>query len=120
MASSFQCAHASRATRGCTQIESSLQLPATFHKELAEGCSLIPSHTAAIITEAIGTRSEEIPRETRRVIEAQGSFDLAGIHIHVGSKATAAAKSLGARAFSVSRHIIFAEDESRPTSDTGL
>ena len=80
----------------------------------------VTSQTGKLIAKAIATRGMEIHRETRRIIETSGGFDLSGIHIHIGAEAAIAAKSLRARAFSISRHIIFGEGQFHPTSDAGL
>ncbi len=120
MASPFQWPQSSSAKGGRSRIEHSRDSATPFHGEAASETASISSRTAALITQAIETKSEEIPREARRLIEARGGFDLAGIEIHVGRKAARAARALGARAFSVSRHIVFGEDQFCPNTDCGL
>jgi Domain of unknown function (DUF4157) len=120
MLSIFKRAEVLRVTYGGTQLQHFPRTAATFDRQAPRLKSRIPSHTAALITQAIGTVGEEIPNEARRLIEARGGFDLRGIQVHVGEEAAAAAKSLRARAFSVSQHIVFGEGEFCPTGEAGL
>jgi hypothetical protein len=80
----------------------------------------IPPHTAALISGAIASPAKGVPHEVRRLIESRLGFDLKDIHIHVGCRAAEAATALGAKAFSVCRHIVFAEDQFCLGSSDGL
>jgi hypothetical protein len=80
----------------------------------------IDRQSAALIAEAIATPAQRIPGGVRQIIEARTGVVLGDIAIHIGWKAAAAAKTLRARAFSVSRHIVFGEHEFCPDSENGL
>jgi hypothetical protein len=56
---------------------------------------------------------------TQSFMEARFGVDFAHVRIHTGSDAAESAKAMGARAYTVGRHVVFADGEYKPASKRG-
>ncbi len=61
----------------------------------------------------------ELPAKVRQPLESQFDADFSQVRVHNDRPAAEAANALGARAFTVGRHIAFNEGEFKPTSPAG-
>lgn len=50
---------------------------------------------------------------------AEGRYDLSGVRVHTGAQADASARAIGARAYAVGQHIVFAAGEFAPDTTSG-
>jgi len=66
-----------------------------------------------------GSVGSPIPATTRKELEQSLGRDLGGVRVHIDAKAAEAAKSLGARAFTVGQGIYFGAGQYNPTSGEG-
>ena len=55
----------------------------------------------------------------RGFFEPRFGHDFSQVHLHQGSRASAAAKAVGARAYTLGRDVVFGQGEYRPESDQG-
>ena len=55
----------------------------------------------------------------RGFFEPRFGHDFSQVHLHQGSRASAAAKAVGARAFTLGRDVVFGQGEYRPETDQG-
>lgn len=62
---------------------------------------------------------EPIPQPFKHALEAKFGADFSDVRIHTDPEAAQLARSLEARAFTVSRHIVFATGEYQPYSAGG-
>jgi hypothetical protein len=76
--------------------------------------------TAVLVDEAVREASEPIEEGARFQMEALFGRDFSQIRIHSGPAAEAAARALGAEAFTVGRHVIFGSGRYRPESRAGI
>lgn len=82
--------------------------------------SAVPDADASRQVElAQSSRGEALPEKLRRRIELALGADLKDVRIHLGSESAAAARSVGARAYTVGRQVHFASGEYDPDSKAG-
>lgn len=108
-----------RASRGkslnCPECEEELR------RKESSGTGQLPKvddETAREISSHRG-RGDPLSRSTRKFFEPRFGYDLGGISVHTGSRATELNRSLDARAFTVGRDIFFRDGAYQPDSVTG-
>src|SRR5258706_2020840 len=72
-----------------------------------------------IVDEVIRSPGEPLDPATRSVMETRFGHDFAGVRVHSDLKAGASAEAVGARAYTVGRHIAFAPGQYQPHTPTG-
>lgn len=80
-----------------------------------------PSPSPGDFMEAAGLEGSGAPLspEVREFFEPRFGCDLTGVRLHTGPQASGAARSLGARAFTLGREIVFGAGEYNPHSAAG-
>jgi hypothetical protein len=76
----------------------------------------VPAET---IEAALAAPGQALDRPTRAFYESRLAHDFSNVRVHAGPAAAAAAKSLDARAFTLGRHVFFAEGQYRPDAPQG-
>ena len=74
---------------------------------------------AAARASGLRADGEPLSTQTRQYFEPRFGADLSAVQLHTGLDADMAAKQLGARAFTIGRHIAFRGDEHNPGSEMG-
>ena len=75
--------------------------------------------TSASIDAALGSGRRFEPEVQERIRRATG-HDASGAHVHTDARADRLARSVNARAFTVSNNVFFAKGEYRPDTDEGM
>lgn len=73
----------------------------------------------AIVHDVLASAGAPLPADIQTFIRPRLAFDPAAIRVHTDANAAAAARSVGARAFAVGRHIAFAAGAYAPHTLTG-
>jgi hypothetical protein len=84
---------------------------------LAEASS---SEAPASVHEVLRSPGQPLDAATRAYMEPRFGHDFSGVHIHLDASAAATASALGARAYTVGTHIVFAPGQYRPRDPAGL
>jgi hypothetical protein len=66
-----------------------------------------------------GGGGEPLPAASREFFEGGFGRDFGGVRVHTGAAASASARSLGARAYTVGREVVFGEGEYAPGTEAG-
>ncbi|HEY2471693.1 MAG TPA: DUF4157 domain-containing protein [Terracidiphilus sp.] len=80
---------------------------------------LAPDVEGAQIATVLKTPGQALDRETRRIMESRIGFDFSRVQIHADSSAAASARALGARAYTLGEHVVFASGRYSPRSTEG-
>lgn len=72
-----------------------------------------------VVTDVLASPGEPIEESVRQEMEAKLGADFSDVRVHKGPKATAAANSVHARAFTYGKHIVFNRGEYRPETLAG-
>ena len=78
-----------------------------------------PVRSEDAANQVAGRSGSELPPKVRQPLESQFDADFSNVRVHSDRSAADAANALGARAFTVGRHIAFNEGEYRPSSPGG-
>jgi hypothetical protein len=73
----------------------------------------------AAVDAAVSEPGRPLDAATRARFESRFGADLAGVRLHEGPAADEAARGLGARAFTLSQHVVFRHGQYRPGSEPG-
>jgi Domain of unknown function (DUF4157) len=68
---------------------------------------------------ALGGRGQAFPPSLRALFEPRFGYDLAPVRLHTDDRAHRMARAVRARAFTLGRHIVFAEGHYAPTTSEG-
>jgi hypothetical protein len=71
------------------------------------------------VRSTLRTEGRTLERQERAVMEAVFGADFTGVRLHDDGVAGASARDVGARAYTVGRHIVFAPGEYRPSEPAG-
>jgi len=85
----------------------------------AEPRGPVPGEAPAIVHDVVRQPGRPLDPATRGFFEPRFGFDLGQVRVHHENSAADAAKSVGARAFTVGENIVFARGEFAPTSSHG-
>lgn len=72
-----------------------------------------------VVRSVVSTPGHSMDETVQREMEAKMGGDFSDVQIHSGPKATAAAESINARAFTVGNHVAFNKGEYQPDSERG-
>jgi hypothetical protein len=72
-----------------------------------------------LVHELLQSSGQALDPETRTFMESRFGHDFSGVRVHTDARAADSARSLGARAFTAGRHIVFGEDEYAPQTMEG-
>ena len=78
-----------------------------------------PAAVPAIVHEVLRGQGRPIPADVRRDMEALLGHDFAEVRVHTDERAGASAEAVGAHAYTVGRHIVFAPGRYDPASAQG-
>lgn len=79
----------------------------------------LPAGLASRASAAIATSGEPLDRPLRQRMEARFGHDFGAVRVHTDASAAAAARSVGARAYTVGQHIAFGREEYAPATTRG-
>ena len=83
------------------------------------GAVTAPADTDAVVGRALRGPGEPLPGAVREPLESRIGADFGGVRIHRGARAGEATRTLGARAFTVGRDIVFGAGQFQPQSHAG-
>jgi hypothetical protein len=72
-----------------------------------------------IVIDVLRSPGDPMDETVRREMESKIAGDFSDVRLHTGPKATAAAESIDARAFTYGKHIVFNQGEYRPETTAG-
>ncbi len=78
-----------------------------------------PATAPPIVHEVLGSPGHPLDREVRSFMEPRFGHDFSKVRVHTDSRAAEAAKTIGARAFTLGSHIAFAPGRFAPTREDG-
>lgn len=90
----------------------------TVARHEREASPAVTPDVAGAVT-AVGGGGDPLPTEERRFFEPRFGNDLSTVRVHTDGSAAAAARALGADAFTLGRDIAFAEGQYQPGSASG-
>jgi len=79
----------------------------------------IGENAEAVVAAASSTGGSALPEHVMRKFESSLGVDLSSVAIHTGSESQTAAKSIGAKAYTIGQDIHFAAGQYDPSSGTG-
>lgn len=79
----------------------------------------VASAVPPIVHEVLATPGRPLEPAARRWMEPRFGRDLSAIRVHADSSAAESARAVGALAYTVGQHIVFAEGQLAPRSDAG-
>ncbi|MDY7091998.1 MAG: DUF4157 domain-containing protein [Acidobacteriota bacterium] len=85
----------------------------------SEGAGGAEAATVAAVDRAVSDGGKPMEAGSRRTMEKLFQRDLSAVRIHADRRAAASANEVGARAFAVGRHLVFAPEHYRPRSPEG-
>lgn len=98
-------------------------------EHVIRGSDTIPAITATkgaggfaapvAVKEPLSRQGQALDHETRSLMESRMGHDFSGVRIHADAQAADAAGSIGARAYTVGGHIVFADGQYRPGTSSG-
>ncbi len=91
----------------------------TLQTKPAGPASAVPAVAPAQVHEVVGQNGRALDAATRAFFEPRFGIDLSNVRVHTEGHAGAAARSVGARAFAVGEHIVFAPGAFAPASSSG-
>jgi hypothetical protein len=106
---------ANRIARGGRVARSREGYPTPLQTHAVRGIAA-PAET---IDAALATPGQVLDRPTRAFYESRLAHDFSNVRVHAGPAAAAAAKALDARAFTLGRHVFFADGQFRPDAPRG-
>ncbi len=115
---------AARKCDGCSDNPQNRQCAACDN----EGEQLLTKPTAdgpkaaeapAVVHHALGSPQRSLDPATQTFFQARTGFDFSAVSVHSDQTAWSAAQAIGARAFTVGRHIVFGRGEYDPSSIRG-
>jgi bacterioferritin-associated ferredoxin len=77
------------------------------------------SDAPGIVEEVLGTAGRPLDAGVRAWMEPRFGHDFTGVRVHAGTDAAASAEAVGARAYTVGRHIVFGAGEYQPGTAAG-
>lgn len=78
-----------------------------------------PTFAPSIVHEALDSPSQPLEAATRAYFEPRFGYDLGAVRIHADARAAESSQALGAQAYTVGSHIVFARGQYTPQSDSG-
>jgi hypothetical protein len=100
----------------CGEVEQGEMLRA---KQRDDGHGFSGAEAPAIVAEVLRSPGQAIDAQDRAFFEPRFGRDLSQVRIHANGRDARSAQSIGARAYTVGRHIAFAEGQYAPGSDHG-
>jgi hypothetical protein len=73
----------------------------------------------AIVGRVLDGPGQPLDELTRDFMESRFGHDFGGVRVHVGAEAAASASAVGAHAYTVGNHVVFAAGKYEPHSDSG-
>jgi uncharacterized protein DUF4157 len=78
-----------------------------------------PAFAPPVVHEALRSQAAPLPAATRARMEAGLGHDFGDVQVHVGPRAAASAREVGAAAYAVGPHVVFAAGRYRPETAAG-
>ena len=79
----------------------------------------VPALAPSAVREVLETRGEALDAGSERTFTSSIGRDFSQVRVHAGPLAAEAAETVGARAFTVGRHLVFGANEYRPNTVKG-
>ncbi|MGA7413492.1 MAG: DUF4157 domain-containing protein, partial [Bryobacteraceae bacterium] len=73
----------------------------------------------AIVHDVLNAPGQPLKPETRALYESRFGFDFSGVRVHADAEAAESASVLNARAYTVGRHLVFANRQYAPEANAG-
>jgi hypothetical protein len=105
----------SRQCAACEEEETPAKLQAKFTASAAPAAGVAPPPVHAVVRQS----GRPLDTTTRGFFESRLGVDLSSVRVHADGHAGDAARSIGARAFTVGENLVFAPGEFAPASDGG-
>ena len=94
----------------------------TLLQRYASGSGLFPissSEAPPIVHEVLGSSGESLDPETRAFMEPRFRQDFSQVRVHTDPRAAESARSVGAQAYTVGRHLVFGAGRFAPATSQG-
>ncbi|HTW99301.1 MAG TPA: DUF4157 domain-containing protein, partial [Acidimicrobiales bacterium] len=113
-----------RCAGGCGPVSCHVGAPSgpASHSDIGTGAGIETGVGAAArggVAEALAQPGARLPAPVLHRMQAGFGADLSSVRVHDGERSARAARSVGARAFTVGNHIVFGAGEYRPDSAGG-
>ena len=82
-------------------------------------CSKCRSEGTAHVHDVLSLPGEPVHRGTRDLMQSQTGFDFSGVRVHADSKANESAGAVDALAYTVGKHVVFAQSQYQPATPGG-
>jgi hypothetical protein len=99
--------------------EANAETPAPLQRSPNATAASVPGNFEHALNAKIASRGERLPPHVGAFMGEQFSRDFSGVRIHHDAAADALSASIGARAFTIGKDIMFARQSYRPESRTG-
>jgi hypothetical protein len=96
-------------------VRRSLRLAGLSNTAAPAGADLVP----AIINQSLSSPGHPLPHSERRFMEPRFGHNFAAVRVHDDATAAASAHAISANAFTIGRHVFFAQGQFRPGSRSG-
>lgn len=75
--------------------------------------------SASAVVDVLQTRGEELDEATRGLMESRFGHDFSHVRVHTDARAAESAREVGALAYTVGRHVVFAAGHYQPRTGAG-
>ena len=82
--------------------------------------AVAPVEAPPIVHDVLRSPGRPLDASARNFLESRFGYDFSRVRIHTEESAEASARAINARAYSMNSHLVFAKDEYRPSSDSGM
>ncbi|MEO8576211.1 MAG: DUF4157 domain-containing protein [Gemmatimonadales bacterium] len=89
------------------------------HAELPTGFAMGARAVSPVVADVLNSRGQPLQEKAQVEMGQRFGYDFSGVRVHSDSRAAESARLIGARAYTLGRHVVFAASEYRPGSAAG-
>ena len=101
------------------QARPALSETAAIRRKESPSHPTISDHAGGSVAQVLHSSGQPLDAEARSTMQSRFGADFSNVHVHTGKLAAESAESLGALAYTVGNHVVFAEGQYQPGSSAG-